>query len=222
MKPKRGKHILRKTRMMRSVIALAVLAAVLSATFAIQGTLAWLNHSDSINNQMGIMQYIFSQTIEEDFTPPGPGVKFLGGESIEKKSWVTNNGDIPVFVRVKVFPVLIAPDGPLHFEAQFGKQLHFVDLGADWMDGGDGYYYYLGLVPPGGSTEPLFEQIELDEDIVTYADAELTVTLIAETVETRKYDGGTKYHYRDAWWDNAVGIGDRTAVAAALDPLATG
>jgi len=237
MKAKRGKKALRKTRAKYIAIVMAAAAAMLSAGFSIQGTLAWLNHSDSRNNRVGIMQYIFSQRIQEEFTPPAPGTSLIGGEEVDKKSWVTNNGDIPAFVRVKVFPVLTSKPDPLqpgkllYFEAQFGKQLEFVGLNTtDWMDGGDGWYYYLHVLPPDDGvtqlhrTAPLFEKVKLDTDVVTYASAELTVTLIAETVEPRKYVVAetTKYHYRDAWWDNNAGVGSRSAVGIILDPLATG
>jgi hypothetical protein len=212
---------MRKVRVKHCVIALAVAAAALSAIFSAQGTLAWLNHSDSRDNEVGVIQYIFSHQVQEDFTPPGPGEKLTAGEMLEKKSWVANDGDIPAFVRVKVFPVLTAPDGLLHCEARFGAQLRYVDLRtADWMDGGDGWFYYRGVVEPGESTEPLFEDIELDQDIVADSDAVLTITIIAEAVETGKYNGGTEYRYKEAWWDNAV-AGGRASVAAVLDPLAT-
>jgi len=213
MKPKRGK---RSVRLKHCAIALAAAAAVLCAAFAVQGTLAWLNHSDSKTNQVGIMQYIFSHKIEEPgFVPPAPGTSIKGEDVVPKESFVTNNGDIPFFVRVKVFPVLTSPEGSLHFEAQGGKQLHFVGLNdTQWMYGGDGWYYYIeSAVLPGESTEPLFEAVELDADVVTYSDAVLTVTLIAETVETRKW------HYRDAWWDNTVG--GRLSIDNELSALAT-
>ncbi|MCL2300519.1 MAG: hypothetical protein FWC27_10295 [Firmicutes bacterium] len=215
MKPKRGRRPPRGARVKYCAVALAAAAAVLSAGFAVRGTLAWLNHSDSKSNGIGIMQYMFSNHIREDFEPPAAGTSLTGGQEVKKESWVANDGDIPAFVRVKVFPVLTSPDGLLHFEAQFGKQLRFAGLSADWMYGGDGYYYYLGVVPPGETTPPLFEKIELDEDVVTYSDAVLTVTLIAETVETRKW------HYRDAWWENTV-AGSRTAVDSVLSAFAAG
>jgi len=240
MKPKRDKSSLRAARLrkvrMKYIVVFLAAAALLSAGFAMQGTLAWLTHTDSRNNRMGMMQYMFSHRIQEDFTPPAAGTSLIGGEEVDKKSWVANDGDIPAFVRVKVFPVLTSkPDASrpgklLYFEAQFGKQLAFVGLNTtDWMDGGDGWFYYLHVLPPDdGATQlhktaPLFEKVKLDTNVVTYASADLTVTLIAETVETRKYvdTGTTKYHYREAWWDN-TGIGSRAAVGVILDPLATG
>jgi len=217
MEPKRGRRALRVF-----AVTCAVLAAALSAAFTIQGTLAWLSHEDSKNNRLGIMQYIFSQKIKEEFVPPA---SLTGGTQVEKRSWVENDGDVPFFVRVKVFPVLSSPDSPQHFEAQFGKQLRFVGLNVgldetNWMDGGDGWFYYYGVVPPGGQTEPLFEKVELDGSVDAYPGAQLTVTLIAETVEIRKFGGGTRFHYKEAWWGNATAIGNRPAIAAVLDPLA--
>lgn len=225
MKPKRAARVPRKGYVKHCAIALTVITAVLSAAFAIQDTLAWLNHSDSKNNGLEIMPYIFSHQIQEEDTPFAPGTKLGGGEIILKKSWVTNDGDIPAFVRAKVFPVLAETDGPLHFEAQLGsgKQLNFVKFnGAKWMDGGDGWFYYRGVLKPGKSTEPLFEDIKLDEDAAAACEAALTITIVSEAVETRKYLAGTKYYYKEAWWDNAVGVGNRAAVALELDLLAAG
>jgi len=228
MKTSRARNALRKPRIKVLATLLAAAAAVLSIGFGVQGTLAWLNHSDSRDNEVGIMQYIFSSRIQEDFTPPASGTSLVGGETVGKENWVANGGDIPAFVRVRVFPVLTSnpasqdPGKTLHFEAQFGKQLHYVGLNTrDWMDGGDGWFYYRKVLPPRGRTETLFEKVALDKDIVTYSDAVLTVTLIAETVETRKYGSGTKFYYKEAWWGNSV-TGGRAAVAAILDPLATG
>jgi hypothetical protein len=196
------------------IIAAAVL---LSAAFVVQSTFAWMLSSDSRNNQIGIMQFLFSHKIEENFTEPASGSYIRGGDTITKKNWVKNDGDIASFVRVKVFPVLTAPDGKAHMEAQFGNQLYYVNLNTvNWADGGDGYFYYLGNLAPGASTQPLFEKIELDEDVVTYSDAMLTVSLISETVET------SKWFYRQAWWNTGTAPGGQlAAVDSALSALAT-
>ncbi|MCL2107354.1 MAG: hypothetical protein FWH26_09920 [Oscillospiraceae bacterium] len=185
--------ILRNPRARRdAVIAAVAMAVSLALVFLPADTLAWMASSDSKTNELSVMQYVFSQQLTEIFEQPGA---LVGGDAVTKINWVKNDGDIPFFVRVKVFPVLLAPDGATHLEARFGKQLHYVNLNtANWKDGGDGCFYYTGKLAPGASTQPLFEKIRLDQEIVTDSDAVLTVTLIAETVETRQW------HYRQAWW----------------------
>ena len=192
-------NIPRKPRAGRcAVIAAIAVAAALALVFLSPGTLAWMASADSKTNEVSIMQYVFSQQLVETFEKPGA---LAGGDTVPKTIRVKNDGDIPSFVRVKVFPVLIAPDGATHLEAQFGKQLHYVGLNtANWKDGGDGCFYYTGRLAPGASTQPLFEKVRLGQDIVTDSDAVLTVTIIVETVETRKW------HYRQAWWGSSVEI----------------
>jgi hypothetical protein len=102
-------------------------------------------------------------------------------------------------------------------EVLFGKQLEFVGLNTtDWTDGGDGYFYYLDRLHPGAATPPLFEAVRLDESIIGYSETTLTVTLIAETVETRHW------HYREAWWgsDTQIDTGPLGTVDSALRGLA--
>ena len=190
---------LRKPRAGRYAVIASIAVAVLAAlAFLPADTLAWMASSDSKTNEVSIMQYVFSQQLKETFEKPGA---LAGGDAVAKTNWVKNNGDIPSFVRVKVFPVLTAPDGATHLEAQFGKQLYYVGLNtANWKDGGDGCFYYTGKLAPGASTQPLFEKVRLDQDVVTDSDAVLTVTIIAETVETRKW------HYRQAWWGGSAEI----------------
>jgi hypothetical protein len=216
MKKPNVSNSLKNMRQKHYVMIIAA-AVLLSAAFVVQNTFAWMLSSDSRNNQIGIMQFLFSHKLEENFTEPAPGSYIKGGDAVTKKNWVKNDGDIAAFVRVKVFPVLTAPDGKAHMEAQFEKQLYYVGLNTtEWKDGSDGYFYYLGCLTPGTSTPPLFEKVELDEDVVTYSDAVLTVTLISETVET------SKWFYRQAWWntDTAPG-GALAAIDIALSALAT-
>ena len=192
-------QILRRPRVKRRAAIAAIAAAVLLALVSVTAsTLAWMASSDSKTNEVSIMQYVFSRQLMEVFAPPAA---LAGGDTVTKTNWVKNDGDIPSFVRVKVFPVLTAPDGATHLEAQFGKQLHYVNLNtANWKDGGDGCFYYMGRLAPGASTQPLFEQVRLDQSIVTDTSAVLNVTLIAETVETGPW------HYREAWWGSGAEI----------------
>ena len=52
---------------------------------------------------------------------------------------VTNNGDVPVYVRVKAFK---------------GSQYSLSYSGEKWIDGKDGYYYYDAILKKGDRTEP--------------------------------------------------------------------
>jgi predicted ribosomally synthesized peptide with SipW-like signal peptide len=151
MKKRNVLNFLKNTRKKHYVMIIAA-AVLLPVAFVAQGTYALMTSSDSKNNQIGIMQFLFSHKIAENFIEPPSDSYIKGGDVVEKKNWVKNDGDIASFVRVKVFPVLTAQDGEVHMEARFGKQLRYVNLNTvNWTDGGDGYFYYLGSLAPGAS-----------------------------------------------------------------------
>ena len=192
-------------RMARSRLILLA-AGILCALLIIMGTtFAWLVSSDTRTNEIGIMQYQFDVALTEVFPAP-TAVK---GGTFPKEVDVKNTEDIPGFVRVMVFPVLVAADGTTLPEMRIGGQIRLGTLGASWTSGEDGYYYYLGRIAPGGTTlNPLFEEVTLDESVADgYPGAELTITLVVESID------GTDDYYRDAWWGGAA--------PAAPDPRAT-
>jgi len=207
---------LQKSRIKYYIVILIFVFLIVSFSF-VKSTFAWMVSADIKNNQIGIMQYIFSHQIQEEFATPDEGTPIRGGNIITKRNWVQNEGDIASFVRVKVFPVLTTMDSSVHLEVQFDKQLYYENLNtSEWKNGGDGYFYYTKLLEPGASTEILFEKVRLDENIADYANSILTVTLIAESVETRKW------HYREAWWgsDAEINIGDLGDIDLILRGLA--
>jgi len=155
-------------------------------------TFAWLVSSDTKTNEMGIMQYQFDVGLVEDL-PAVPAVK---GGTIQNEVHVENTGDIPEFIRVMVFPTLVAADGVTLMEMQIGEQVTLGTLGASWIDGEDGYFYYLGRLGPGDATaDPLFEEVILDANIAgNQADAKLNIAVVVESID------GTGSYYRSAWW----------------------
>jgi len=192
------KHLtaaLRRTARSRLVL---LAAGILCALLVMMGTtFAWLVSSDTRTSAMGVMQYQLGARLIED--PPGPGLA-VRGAVVRNEASVENTGDIPVFVRVMAFPTLVAADGVTLLEMRLGNQLELGALGAGWTDGEDGYYYYLGLLAPGETTDdPLFEEVKLALNIAgSQANAELNLVLIVESVD------GTGGYYRGAWWGGAV------------------
>jgi hypothetical protein len=167
-------------------------------------TSAWLFSTDLRENEIGVRKLFFDTRLIEDFDAPTGSAPAESGKTVAKEAWVRNDGDIPAFVRVMVFPTLRAADGKTFLDAHFGAELSFIGLDtSQWKDGGDGWFYYLGVLQPGQSTPSLFEAVTLDPGIENnaYPHAALTVTLLCETVETGKW------HYRQAWWNNPGGTG---------------
>lgn len=174
---------------------------VFSVVFAIVivtgATFAWFVSSDKRQNEIEIMQYAFDVKLVENFAMPGEVKK---GDTVTKEAKVKNTGDISMFVRVMVFPTLVASDGKTLLEAQLNNQLVLEDLDTnDWKDGGDGYFYYLKELGPGAETPELFKSVKINDNTGgNYEDSRLTITLMAESVETGKW------YYRDAWWESAM------------------
>jgi len=188
------KHL--KTALERTARSRLVLlaAGILCALLIVMGTtFAWLVSTDTRTSAMAVMQYQFEAGLVED-PPSVPAVK---GAVIQNESSARNTGDIPAFVRVMVFPTLVAADGFTLLEMQLGEQVQLGALGASWADGGDGYYYYLKLLAPGETTDdPLFGNVRLASNIAgAQSNAKLNAALIIESVD------GTGDHYRGAWWD---------------------
>lgn len=84
---------------------------------------------------------------------------------------ITNTGENPCFVRVAVF----GPDGyPLSI------------TGEGWTDGGDGYWYYSGVLAAGSSTSVLDVKIEVPEESLNSA---FSVVVVHESTVVSNPDG---------------------------------
>ncbi|MGL4608018.1 MAG: hypothetical protein ACRCU3_11200 [Eubacteriaceae bacterium] len=168
-------------------VAIVTLAALL-----LMGTFAWFVASDSIVNAFKA-QFIFNVNLEESFTPR-ESVK--DGETIEKRVSVTNTRDVEAFVRVMVFPVITKDGKPL--EAQIGNQIELKNLNTtQWIDGEDGYYYYLKTLKKGETAETLFTDVVMNfKGNTSYEDGLLEIIVKSEAIDTNQYN------YRLSWWGN--------------------
>lgn len=122
--------------------------------------------------------------------------------SVKKEVSIKNNGSINQFVRVMVSPQVQAE---IAGDAQ-NKQILPLKIGtdlileemttSDWLDGGDGYYYYIKeAVKPGKETSKLFKKVKLSDQLRDrYHGAKLSIILKAETINC------AEFAYQDAWW----------------------
>ena len=198
----KSNHIKSALRRMARPRLFILCASLILALLAVMGTtFAWLVSSDAKTNEMGIMQYLFITKLAGG----SPVASAIKGSTILNEAHVENTGDIPAFVRVMVFPTLVAADGVTLLEMQLGTQVVLGALGTGWVDGKDGYYYCLGRLGPGDATAPLFEEVVLDANIAgTQQNATLNIAVVAESID------GTNSYYREAWW------GDVTPTAGPL------
>jgi hypothetical protein len=163
-----------------------------------------MKSTDSVTNRFKIPQYLFDVSIVEVFEPPVDPIN-PGGDPIEKRVSVTNNGDLPGFVRLLVLPTAVAADGHTVLPAHIGTEI-IADLNTStWTDGGDGYYYYRGVLPAKESTPELFTAISLTAGLdERYKGASLSIEVKCEAIGIKKWD------YRVGWWGSSDAPTDTT------------
>ena len=130
-------------RINKKVILLAVsLLLILSA--AIGGTVAYLiDQTGSITNT---------------FTPVKvtPGINENFDRSVKNDVQITNTGDIPAYIRVKVVVTWKDKDDNVYGAAPApGTDYTWQIPGTDWVKDSDGFYYYTKPVPAGEKTSVL-------------------------------------------------------------------
>ena len=168
---------------------------LISIVMVLGGTMAWFTSSDNVVNPFHTVDMQFDLSIVETFIPTSAGP----GDTVTKEVAVTNNGDLPAFVRLMVLPEILAADGetllpvgggdvnPLTYEG--------LDSGDNWLYGGDGYWYYLKKLDLGQTTPLLFTGVTLHEDLPDeYQNATMTIDVKLEAART------TPGEYRSSWW----------------------
>ncbi|MGN1279345.1 MAG: TasA family protein [Limosilactobacillus sp.] len=194
--------------MKKKILALCLVIA-LAATAVIGGTLAYFTDDDEATNTFTV------GNVKIDLTEPSweEGVTVedvYPGQALDKDPIVTNEGNNPCFVRVKVEGL----DCLKETGASVIALRHLVD--DEYADGyndaawtyneEDGYYYYNEVLNPGDTTPSLFDQIviptdlenleeedvELDEEnpdqVEEIPDPEFEVVVKAEAVQSQGCD----------------------------------
>lgn len=155
----------------------------LVAALAVVSTLAYFFASTSIDNPFKTNKY-GGETVEK-FTPP---TDWEPGEEVGKEVKATNTGTYGLLVRVKFdekwtnaagdFDKLSSSDTGFFpanatTSANPGSSVYkkLANLGTGkWVDGGDGYFYWDGVLEPTKSTDAILEAVTLcaDADMGTY------------------------------------------------------
>ncbi|MBO1305384.1 hypothetical protein JZO70_04390 [Enterococcus sp. 669A] len=159
---------------------------------------AAMTATDRVENDFQIGQV--ETKIEEAFD--GSITEISKNVSVPKKVSIKNTGTIKQFVRVMVLPevrttVAGDPSSKQILPLNIGSDLTLENMNTDeWIDGGDGYYYYVKeAVPANKPTSSLFESIKLSEDLSNqYHNANLSITLKVEAINC------SEFAYRQAWW----------------------
>jgi hypothetical protein len=149
---------MKKKKLIIAIVAsLAVIAALATATFfAIfkddQRAETSLQ-TGKIDVQL-IESFKGSNGEEEEGTDPDG----YGLENATKIITGENTGTQPAYVRVKIFPQIESCDADGAWSIFGGIPTNYVTYDqddTDWVDGGDGYYYYTKILPVGETTSPI-------------------------------------------------------------------
>jgi hypothetical protein len=171
-------------------------------------TLAWFISVDSmVNNLHSPPAKGFSAALVDVFNPSPQQ-----GKTYTKRVGAVNQEGKPAFVRLLVIPTFVAADGETVLPAEFGTHVTLTGAnlatwsgskwsGGDWADGGDGYYYYLHILPGntstdiGGLNQNLFNSVQVSSSLpAEYKNANLRIEVKCEAV------GIEKWQYRTGWW----------------------
>lgn len=169
---------MRKKKIM--AVAAGLLCGTIAVISAVSGTAsatAYMSDYADVNNQFVIGNN--TTGVDEEFPTPTP---VPPGENVVKKVKVTNQGNVPCYIRVALSysEDLIALDG-LDTE--------------NWEVGEDGYYYYKHVVEVGSGTTNLFSGVTVKGQTEA---SEIRINVYEESVQTT--DGSESYKdYKEAW-----------------------
>lgn len=137
--------------MKRKSLLITIVACMLVAAVSIGGTLAWMTADDQVENSFTI-GYVNIEVQEEGWTD-GESKAIAPNGTVDKEPYVANTGANPCLIRAQ-YSIS---------DSALTPHLEILGLpGEGWVDGGDGWYYYLTVVGAGGKTAtPLFTDVKL-------------------------------------------------------------
>lgn len=177
------------------VVLVLVLFLVLDTTYSA------LTDQDMKQNEFRVPN--FQLSIEEEFEPPK---NFKPNVDYKKIVTIKNTGGMASFVRVLALPVLSQQDSEgvqlIPTVTNGGDELVEVDYNlVDWIDGGDGYFYYRKKLQSQESSSPLLKKVKLRANGTSeYSEVALNFEIKVEGIHV------TKSGYRDAWWKGEIPI----------------
>lgn len=182
--------------------AAALIVTLLIGLSLLVGTsYSWLFSTDEKTNNLQIAD--MTVKIDEEFDPPQEPE---GGKTYAKAVQIQNTTNAPAFIRVEAFPELVKNDGNTY---PADALVTFTVNEEHWKDGGDGYYYYLHALAPGETTESLFTEAALNEQLAEpdYAGTQVQLTVRSEACGITRLTDGT-YGHVYAWWHGEAPTAD--------------
>lgn len=158
----------------RSLALVASLVLMLSIGFG--ATLAWLvDNTDDVENNF--IPAKVPPTIVEEFDG-----------TVKSKVQVKNDGNVSAFIRVAV--VATWQDGQGNIASTVpvrGEDFEWTDGSNKWVFE-DGYYYYTDAVAAGVTTDDLFTNCQLKEEITPPEGYSLSIEILAQTIQSEGID----------------------------------
>ena len=153
---------------MKKLSVRILLSVLLVAVVAVGGTLAYLMASDSpLLNTFALAE------VETEIYEPESDT------AANKTAKVVNTGESPVYVRARV--VISGGDADVLEEQNL---ITFTYNEEAWQNGGDGFYYYKGILPANSGeaseTPALFTGVTVSKDVPK--EAEFSVDVYQESV----------------------------------------
>ena len=186
----------------RKIMLLAMALSVV-AILAVGGTLAYFTDTDAADNVFTVGNVDIDLTepdwVGEDAVEPN----VYPGQEIEKNPMITNNGDNPCFVRIKITGWDSLIEAKLSAELiEYATDGEVGELGDEWAwNEDDEYFYYTKVLNVGAETDHLFDTIVLPTDLQN-GDAETpyTIHVSAEAVQAQ----GVKDDYTTATLEEII------------------
>lgn len=140
MTKKYGKYI-----QLLSLTALLLFCCIVGGTVAYWSGQGVTNDEITMGNLDGALVYKSART-----------TAVYPGDVVQSSACVTNAGGLDLIVRLKV--------NKGWADKKLSAELIEITFNTGkWLDGGDGYFYYRGILKPGATTENLFDSFKLSE-----------------------------------------------------------
>lgn len=164
-------RLVRKPHKGRGRLAMMVLSVVLLLALAVGGTLAWLSTKTT--------------SVTNTFTPAEVNCKveenFDENTGVKTNVNVTNTGNIAVYIRVKLVTYR-TNDAGQHIGGK--AELPKFNLGKNWVEYGEYYYYTLPVAPGKKPADNLADSMTLEKSYKDADGGKQALDVMAEAIQS--------------------------------------
>lgn len=181
----------------KKIVSVA-LAASLAATAIVGGTLAYFTDTDNADNvfTVGNVDIVLTEP-NWDNGGKEDAVNMYPGEVVSKDPTVTNVGNNPCLLRVKI-------EWPENVDLDYLTDGVEYKLGENWT-ARDGVYYYQSILEPTQTTDALFDEIRLDPATTNAQTGEYDIKVTAEAVQSEGFTGTLTPESMADWFAACMG-----------------